>query len=131
MIEVVFILAAMQLPVPVRCYQTPAAWRTAKAEALLTEPADAYYVPRDHPLATAGAYIALAPRSCRDVRRANDAGAFILGHELAHHRQDKTGRPFDEAEADRAGWRNLHRWKARLRAHFRLPAPAAAVRLAP
>lgn len=129
----VFILAGLQLPVPVRCYQTPAAWQAAKEAALVTIPLAAYYVPRDHPLAVSadGPYIALSPRSCRDVRHANDAGAYVLGHELHHYRQDKTGQPFCEDEADRAGWRNLHRWKARLRAHFRLPAPAAAVRLAP
>lgn len=131
MVATTLILITMHLPVPIHCHQTERAWQTAKTEAQLTQPASAYYVPRDHPLATTGAYIALSPQTCRHIRQATDTGAFILGHELQHHRQALTGQPFNETEADQAGWRNLHHWKTRLRTHFRVPAPPAAVRIAP
>ena len=128
----VVILAALQLAVPVRCYGTPAAWEAHKAEALAPTIAAAFYVPEQSQTAAVagGSYIALGPRACAAVRSASAWGAFVIGHELAHRRQDVTGRSFDESEADRLGERDQAWWQRRLRAFFRLPPDPPVVRLA-
>lgn len=123
----VLILAVLQLAVPVRCYEQPAAWEEAKAVALAPTISAAFYMPEAN---TGPSYIALGPKACRNVRQATTWGAFIVGHELAHRWQDEHGLPFDEAQADRIGMRNLERWQGRLRVLFRVPAPAPVVRLA-
>jgi hypothetical protein len=84
----VIILAALQLAVPVRCYQTEQAYAMPAT--------DAYY--------STDRYIALAPDTCKQVRRPTLYGAFVLAHELAHLWQDQSGRSFNEREADRIGW---------------------------
>lgn len=91
------ILVGLQLAVPVRCYETPAAWR-AQLAAVRTPAAAAYYDP-------AAQHIALSPLVCRQVREPSLEGAEVLAHELAHRWQHTTGRAFDEAQADRiAAW---------------------------
>jgi hypothetical protein len=86
----VVILAALQLAVPVRCYSSEPAFVAAGGSG-----AAAFYEP--------GAFVALGPGVCGEVRRPTWYGAFVLGHELAHVWQDLNGREFDEREADRIG----------------------------
>lgn len=93
----VLILAALQLGVPVRCYETPAAWRAQLAQVRL--PAVAAYYDNSGPA------VALSPAVCRQVRTPTLEGATVLAHELAHHWQHSSGRHLDEREADRlAAW---------------------------
>lgn len=93
----VLILAALQLAVPVRCYQTDAAWR-AQTGAMGIPVVAGYYDPRQP-------HIGLSPAGCRAVRTPTLEGANLLAHELAHAWQHSSGGVFDEAEADRiAEW---------------------------
>jgi hypothetical protein len=116
----VVILAALQLAVPIRCYQTDAA----------------YAMPATHAYYATSGYIALSPDTCRQVRRPTLWGAYILGHELAHLWQDTNGRALNEREADRIGWWAAPGLLRRLvavtgRAAAVMPSPDTPVRLTP
>lgn len=93
----VVILAALQLAVPVRCYETPAAWRAQLAHVQMP-PVVAYYDPTGPT-----PHIALGAWACRQVRTPTLEGATVLAHELAHAWQHSSGRMFDEREADSIG----------------------------
>lgn len=119
----VLILVALQLAVPVRCYQTETAWQERGADLGFTQPAwtkryAAYYLGDTE---VEPAHIALGPQACWHVRHATEWGAFVMGHEFAHRWQDVTGRPSDEREADRIGVARQGWWQRRLAAFFRVP----------
>lgn len=122
------ILAALQLAIPVRCYDTATAWEQHKHDTHAPTPALAFYMPD----ANEGSdpYIALGPRACRQVKQATAAGAWLLGHEFAHHWQDLHGLPFDEQQADELGAATQAGWRARLVVVFGVH-PDPIVRLAP
>ena len=116
----VLILAALQLATPVRCYETPAAWR-AQLTAVQMPTVVAYYDPTGSP------HIALGPLVCRQVRTPTLDGANVLAHELAHAWQHQTGGVFDEREADRVADRTAAGLLRRLERLFNRRAPAAVV----
>jgi hypothetical protein len=128
----VIILAALNLGVPVRCYEQPA-WTETRVEHRVTYNAVAFY----H--AGEGRYIALSPAACLEVREATVEGALIIGHEFAHHWQDVTGSlasydtnaAYLEREADRLSFLTRPWWQQKLRRHFGIKPPPPAIRLAP
>ena len=95
----VVVLAALQLAVPVRCYQSGPAWSEQSSVVGVVDAA-AYFLPGD------GRHIGLSPSSCREVLRPSLIGANVLAHELAHVWQERTGRAFDERQADRVALRD-------------------------
>ena len=95
------ILAALQLAVPVHCYQSEDAWQGEKLRARVHPATVAFYSPgvKDQPR------IALSPTECKHVLAPNLEGADTLAHELAHHWQWVNGRDMNENEAVRiARW---------------------------
>jgi len=94
----ILILAALNIGVPVRCYESPTAWKEAKVVVNTIPNAIAFYQPN-----ASDPFIALGPRVCKEVRTPTLYGAFILAHELAHLQQDRNDTPFDEQEADDIG----------------------------
>lgn len=125
----IIILTALQFGLPIRCYDNQAQWAVNKQEVGTDLTAFAYYSPRydNEP-----AYIALGPRACKAVLRANLFGAYVLAHELAHHKQALKNIPFDEKQADAIAYSTMHRLLRRLQKHFKVkPLKQHIVRLAP
>lgn len=109
MVGYVVILAALQLGVPVNCYQSQPIWNQ-QVRARDLAPSVAFYDPND------GRSINLSPLACKQVLAPTLEGANTLAHELAHLRQDVESRPFNEREADRVAHRSERFWLRRLSA---------------
>ena len=100
------ITAVLALTTPVTCVTTEREWATLAKKPATT---GAFYRPKNQ----GGPHIYLGPTACADLRQLTRKrcdrwqaliGVQTLAHELHHALQDRQGRPFNEAEADRVAW---------------------------